>query len=524
MTATQRQTTQRQPPIVRPRNAEAAMRWHVATLVGYGIVSLYLIVIIGLVSRTGYETWAAYVWAPALFLLSVPLLSRMLREVEPDRWVHRVVIGGLALKLIGGFARYYANVLFLGSGDSQAYSDWGADIANEFRHFVFGGPAFQAGVPKFSGTMFMRAFTAVIYTFSGTSMLLGFVIFSFISFWGLYLFYRAYRIAMPDGLHRRYAVLVFAPPSMVSWPSSIGKDAWMVTALGIGTYGLARLLTHQRYGYLCILISMVAMGVVRPHVAALLGAGIGAAFLLRRSAGQSGSATRKLFGLLVLAVLAGILLSRINAFFDYTDGGSVTSVLDETERRSSTGGSQFESARPTSIAGLPWAVVTVLFRPFIFEARNGAGLITALEGTVLLGLFAFNFSRLARLPKMMIQRPFIGFALIYTLIFAFAFSAISNFGILARQRTQLFPIATIVLCVPYDRAIRTRKDLFAERRVPVGSAAVPAGGDRRGSGSDPAVGADEGSEPAQPGFGQREWRPPARHDPTRTPHQRPRSP
>jgi hypothetical protein len=194
-------------------------------------------------------------------------------------------------------------------------------------------------------------------------------------------------------------------------------------------------------------------------VTAVFGASLGAAFVLRRSKPGGGGTARKILGLIVLAAVAGLLINQLQSFFDLDSGLDAQQVFDETIRRSSQGGSQFETVQPTSLTELPWAFVTVLFRPFLFEAFNPGSMVTSLEGTVLLAMFVWNASRLIRLPSLMLSRPYVGYAVIYTLTFVFAFSAISNFGILARQRTQLYPIAVIVLTVPFQSTLKTRRDL-----------------------------------------------------------------
>ena len=40
------------------------------------------------------------------------------------------------------------------------------------------------------------------------------------------------------------------------------------------------------------------------------------------------------------------------------------------------------------------------------------------------------------------------FAAAYVLLFAFAFASINNFGILARQRVQMFPLMLVLLALP----------------------------------------------------------------------------
>jgi hypothetical protein len=89
-----------------------------------------------------------------------------------------------------------------------------------------------------------------------------------------------------------------------------------------------------------------------------------------------------------------------------------------------------------------------VFRPWPYEAHNLQSLIGSLEGVLLLGLVLTSLRRLASVPRAMLRRPYIAFSLLFSLLFAYAFSSIGNFGILSRERVQLYPLLVVVLCVP----------------------------------------------------------------------------
>jgi hypothetical protein len=137
----------------------------------------------------------------------------------------------------------------------------------------------------------------------------------------------------------------------------------------------------------------------------------------------------------------------------------VTAILDETQRRSSQSDSAFEPPRVTSPIGLPTALVTVLFRPFPHEAHNLQARVSALEGVVLLALTIASWKQLRQLPRFMRRYPMIAYAAAFVLLFVVAFSAVGNFGILARQRTQVLPMLFMLLSLP---AVRLRKGSGAE--------------------------------------------------------------
>jgi hypothetical protein len=69
---------------------------------------------------------------------------------------------------------------------------------------------------------------------------------------------------------------------------------------------------------------------------------------------------------------------------------------------------------------------------------------------MLLVLGAAAAPRLLRLPKYIFQVPYVAYALTYTVMFVIAFSSISNFGILTRQRTQVLPLALVMLVLPRE--------------------------------------------------------------------------
>jgi hypothetical protein len=209
-------------------------------------------------------------------------------------------------------------------------------------------------------------------------------------------------------------------------------------------------------------LGLFASAIVRPHLTVLLLAALILARLVgrgtrRRDHGFIRRAARQI--LLIGFVLGAVVMTvgRASSFFnlDDIDGHSLTAVLDETQRRSSQGDSAFEPPRVTSPIGLPAALVTVLFRPFPHEAHNLQARVSALEGMVLLALTIASWKQLRQLPRLMRRYPMIAYVAAFVLLFVVAFSAVGNFGILARQRTQVLPMLFMLLSLP---AVRVRRD------------------------------------------------------------------
>jgi hypothetical protein len=167
----------------------------------------------------------------------------------------------------------------------------------------------------------------------------------------------------------------------------------------------------------------------------------------RRGHGFLGGRFGKIIGVTLLAVVGVIAARQMQDALHLGSSSSLTEALDVAQQRTNEGGSNFAAARIRTPADVPWAAVTVLFRPFPIEAHNAQAMISALEGVALMGVFAVSARMLIRAPRLALRNPFVAFAGVYTLIFIFAFSAFGNFGIITRQRVQLFPFVLVFVCL-----------------------------------------------------------------------------
>jgi hypothetical protein len=419
-------------------------------LLGGAITVLGLLVLIS--TRTS-GVWVILFLLPILLAASWPAFLRQARR-ERDARLAQLLMLALVLKLFGSLVRYWIAIhVYEGVADAIQYHQVGADLA---RRFAAGH--FDTGLSSLSSTDFIRFFTGVIYTVTGPSIYAGFLLYSWLAFWGMFFLYQAFTIAVPDGNRRSYARLLFFLPSMLYWPSSIGKEAWMLFALGLAAKGTARLLTGRTWGGLVLAGTGLWLAtLVRPHVGGMAALGLLVAYLLARPPRRLGmlGAVIKLFGLAVLLVVAVVLLGQIQRYLldkgiDPAEG--VNSVLAESARRTSGGGSGFQApSTSTSLLGLPYATVTILFRPFPFEAHNAQAAVIALESTLLLCLTVARSRTIWRAVRHLRRWPYVAFVVVYTAGFVVAFASISNFGILVRERVQLLPFFFVLLAVPGGR-------------------------------------------------------------------------
>jgi hypothetical protein len=434
--------------MARTEAATLSTRW--LAIVGVIATGAFVVALLTLEATQSYDTWGAFLLLPVLMVISYPALSRQASR-EGDRRVVWLLFAALFAKLLGAVLRHhFALSVYGGVADAVGYHHRGVELAVNFRQGNF-----ETGLESSTGTDFIRILTGAIYAVIGPTQMGGFVFYSWLGFWGLFWFYRAFVLAVPDGRKRLYAGLLFFLPSLVFWPSSIGKEAWMVMTLGLAAFGAARFLTGATYRGLVLAGSgLFLAAIVRPHVAALLGIGMAVAYVFHRPSEhlRELAPILKFFALGVLAILSVLLFLKTEDFVEGShvdSSGSISDTLESTRERTAQGGSSFS---PPSVTKkpylLPFAAITVLFRPFPQEAGNSQGLVAALEGVVLGGLSLMLIRWMFAALGSVRRRAYAALAIAYTTLFVIVYSSIANFGILTRQRVQVLPFYLVLLAIP----------------------------------------------------------------------------
>lgn len=379
--------------------------------------------------------------------VAVAVVLRHVLRRETDRIIARLIVVSLVAKVAGtvAFQRVLVN-LYDGVGDTHRYWKVGSDLAPVIRSGTLPDQARETGTP------FMEFLAGLLFALIGNNRLVGNLVFSMLAFVGMWLLLEAFRTAVPDGSHRRYAALLLLLPTMLFWTSNLGKEAWLLFTLGVAANGAARVFQRARWGYLLTMLGITAMFAVRPHMAALFAVSLSAGYLLRfRDPTVRGGVVAWVLGLVLIAGATGFILANYADHMprdESVDGSGTDQVFSATQRRTTDGGSSFEGRTVRSPADLAHALVTVPFRPFPTEAHNRQSQVAALEGIALLGIIVLSLPRLVSLPRHATRRPYIALAAVYSVGFAIAFSNVGNFGLLARQRAQLLPFLLVLLALP----------------------------------------------------------------------------
>ena len=252
-------------------------------VVWFAAAAGYVVIMALSASVLSWDIWAALVIAPILFTLTIPIVRRGLRN-DPDPRMARLVMVALVAKLFGACARYALTFqVYEGRADAEGYHGSGARLAKAFWE---GNLAEQMrwDAPELTGTPFINIVTGVVYAFTGPTKLGGFLIFAWLAFLGMFFFYKALAIGFPEANLRRYALLLFFMPTMLYWPSSLGKESWIIFALGLATFGVALILRHQPLGYPLAGLGLVGTAMPRPHITVLCFGALALAYMFRRKA------------------------------------------------------------------------------------------------------------------------------------------------------------------------------------------------------------------------------------------------
>ncbi len=422
---------------------------------GAGLAGMFTLAL----ATGSYNLWGAVIVVPIVVAVNTLLIWQVAqRAAQP--WLGGLLGLAFVAKMVGTLVRYYvAYTVYDGAADAQRY--------NLYAAFHYG--AWRDGDITWAwsdqrGTQYMELITTAIYTVTGPTTLGAFLIYASFAFWGAYLLYRAFQVALPDGNHKRYAVLLFFLPSMLYWPSSIGKESWLMLFVGVTALGVAKFFAHQHGAFALLAVGAVGTAVIRPHVAVLLFTALLVAQLFRPATTHATGILLKIGGVLVMGAAAWVLTqqSAVTLGTDDMSWQAISETLSSAEGRTTQGGSEFTPVSMTSPLGFPAAAVTVLFRPFPWEAHNLQLLVQSLEGVFLLGLTIASWPRLRRLPSLLRRNPYVVFALVYTSAFIVAFAAFGNFGILARQRVLMLPFFLVLLALPLRR--KNERDKVALER------------------------------------------------------------
>ncbi len=402
-----------------------------------------------LVAAVSSNPLAAIAVTIVLLAVSSPIIRRV-AAAEASPWLVRILWISLVLHLLAAPAQVYVvHHFYHGIADWKRYDQQGSILGPEFRHFDFS--LANANVRGIVNDGSVSIATGIVMAIVGTNQLATFLVFSWFSFLGTILFYRAFTLTFREARsgYRRYAYMLFFMPSLIFWTADVSKEAIMLLSLGVTAYGAAKVLVHRRGGFSLMALG-VAIGIlIRPNELLIMLGGFAVALMVRPSGDpRSFGGLRRVGGLVVMGILLFISV-YLTFHYLHTSGGSLS--LNQVGQNNTGAGIGFGSSNIpySSSPAYYWRdIYTILFDPLPFNAHGASQLVAALENSLIVVLVLISLRNLRVTVRASFARPYVMMCTIYSILFVYAFAALGNLGLIARERTLLFPFFLVLLCIP----------------------------------------------------------------------------
>ena len=394
---------------------------------------------------------------------------------ESSPWLVRILWISLILHLLAAPAQVYVvHHVYHGIADWTRYDNQGSVLGPEFRRFDFSLAHAQVRGIVNDGSVGIA--TGIVMAIVGQDQIATFLVFSWLSFLGTIMIYRAFTLTFADARagHRRYALMLFFLPSMIFWTADVSKEAIMMLSLGIFALGAAKVLMRRPGGFSLLAIGVAVGILIRPNELLLVLGGFAVALMIRPSGSRENfGGLKRVAGLIFMGLLLAL---SVYLTFHYLHSSNGSLSLNQLSHNNTGAGIGFGSSN-ISYSSNPayyWRdIYTVLFDPLPINAHGMGQVVAALENSVILVLVLCSLRNLRMTIRASFARPYVMLCTIYCILFVYTFAALGNLGLIARERTLLLPFLLVLICIPrtprgrrpqYPWELR-RKDRNRQRRA-----------------------------------------------------------
>lgn len=350
--------------------------------------------------------------------------------------------------------------------------------ANTFNSDTF---LYTSQIPFFqweNANLVVAKITSLIHIISFDNPLTSTILFSFLSYIGIYRFYLTL-IKLYPSINSKIAIAILFIPSVVFWGSGIMKDTLVIGFLGILLSSILNLVyqkNRKTLNWIFSIISIFIISLIKAYVIVALGPALLLFYSISRRERIKNIVVKKVITPLVVLVglgIAGYSFISLGEYFpDYSieNFAKTASVYqqhhfkgEESTEAGTRSGYTLGSFEPTFFGILqkaPSAVNVTLFRPYLWEAKNIVMLFAAFESlfVLILSIRILLRNGIKNVFQYLYKDPFIFSCLFFTIIFAFAVGFSSyNFGALVRYKIpciQLFVLCLFVIDSQSKRKIK----------------------------------------------------------------------
>ena len=425
-----------------------------------------------------------FVLLSTLFYFIAQRIKSIRKEKEP---CYKYFVQGMFVKVFGGIAVCLVYIFYYEGGDTLTYYHdnkvmvrfffekplmalkfslfendaqmwFQFNDATDWLHFYFDNHAIY--VVKLTWILSLFTFNSLI----GQTMLL-----SFISFFAIWRLYKMFVIEFPT-LQKQFAYAILFIPSVVFWGSGLLKDTITLSAVAIFTTSFYNILQLKKKYFLNILLMILTSWVlikIKPYIlfALLPGTLIWmAGFYLGKLNNKVIRAAITPFLMVLCVLLAYFFLENISSMLGKYSIDNVLEKAVETQRDlkqdyyhgTAFDIGEFEPTLRGVLSKAPIAIMSALFRPYLWEASNMAMYVSALENFFILFFSVYLLIRLKiyYFFKLVFKNHLLFFCVSFSLFFAFSIGlSTSNFGSMVRYKIPAIPffVASLIITNYYYR-------------------------------------------------------------------------
>ena len=420
------------------------------------------------------------------YSIIVFIIGFFIRFKNRNNPIYKLFLVGLAFKVFGAITFCLVYIYYYGYGDSLVYFKDSLVLTNALQSDTLSAikVLFQSSNTFDSETNFITSkmtlfdrqndtflvvkFASLINLISFSNFYASTIIFSFLSYFGIWKFYETICKKYPQiKIQISFAILFF--PSLFFWGSGLMKDTLVVGFLGYLIYGFMNIIELKKINLINLVIILISSSVIftlKAYVIiSLLPTVILWFFLTKQN--QIKNIVIKVIVAPFIILLGGIsIVYSLQFLSGFTESYSLENIYitaesyqrnhygDGTFIKQGQGSSYTLGDFDPTILGIlskfPAAVNVTLFRPYLWEIRNPVMAISALESAFVFGitifiLFGLGFKNLYLVLK---NDPFLTMSLIFSIFFAFSVGFTSyNFGALVRYKIPCIPFYLITLFV-----------------------------------------------------------------------------
>jgi hypothetical protein len=287
-------------------------------------------------------------------------------------------------------------------------------------------------------------------SFIGQTMLLSFVCYPAI--WRLY---QTIIYEFPD-LKKQMAFAILFIPSVVFWGSGLLKDTITFASVCLVTSSLHQMIKLRKNifkNFIYFLFAAYLLIIIKPYILFALLPGSVLWFGGMVVGGVKNKLLKRSLTPFFLIASTGGAFLMLQGMGDSLGEYRLENVLNKAVKTQQDlkqdyyGGSTFDIGDfdPT-IGGVlskaPVAINAALFRPYLWEARNPAMIVSGIENAILLAMTIYFLWKLRffNLFRLMFRHHFLFFSLSFSIFFAFSVGlSTSNFGSMVRYKIPAIP-------------------------------------------------------------------------------------